>query len=234
MQPASMIECHGVGKRYPGGREALREVSFRVGPGEFVFVTGHSGAGKSTLLKLVALLERPTSGRVVVAGRSLDRLPRREVPAHRRAIGMIFQEGRLLPERTVYENVALPLELAGCWSAREIRHRVRTALERVGLAGKERCRPVELSGGEQQRVGIARAVVHRPRLLLADEPTGNLDPAMAWEIMGLFLAFHRAGVTVLVATHDPSLIRRLGGRVLTLQEGQLVDDAWWPVVEGVP
>ena len=216
-----MIQFHHVGKRYPSGHEALGDVSFSVARGEMIFLTGHSGAGKSTLLKLIALIERPSSGELIVNDRNLNRLERRHIPLHRRGIGMIFQDFRLLQDRTIFDNIALPLVIAGEYDQREIGRRVRAALDKVGLLGKEKFYPLELSGGEQQRVGIARAVVHKPVLLLADEPTGNLDPALSREIMGLFDAFQKVGVTVLVASHDLDLIASMPHRVLTLQHGRL-------------
>jgi cell division transport system ATP-binding protein len=218
-----MIRFDGVCKSYPGGYEALRGVSFRLESGEMAFLTGHSGAGKSTLLKLIALIERSTRGQVLIDGQNLSRVGRRQVPYVRRKIGIVFQDHRLLHDRTVFDNVALPLVIAG-YRHREVGRRVRAALDKVSLLSKERVYPVTLSGGEQQRVGIARAVVNKPPLLLADEPTGNLDPDLSWEIMGLFEQFNRVGVTVLVATHDVELIRRKGHRVLTLRGGALAGD----------
>ncbi len=218
-----MIRFSNVTKRYPGGHEALSDVSLHLAPGEMAFLTGHSGAGKSTLLKLVALLERATRGQVVVNGQNLAKLGRRRVPFLRRHIGIIFQDHRLLLDRTVYDNVALPLVIAG-FPAREIGRRVRAALDKVDLLGKERASPVTLSGGEQQRVGIARAIVTKPPILLADEPTGNLDPELSREIMGLFDQFNQVGVTVLVASHDLDLIRTMNKRILVLRQGRLVDD----------
>lgn len=218
-----MIQFHNVAKRYAGGHEALRDVSFEVARSEMVFLTGHSGAGKSTLLKLIALIERPSSGEVIVNDHNLNRLERSHIPFHRRSLGMIFQDFRLLQDRTVFDNVALPLVITGEYDQREIGRRVRAALDKVGLLGKEKYYPLELSGGEQQRVGIARAVVHKPVLLLADEPTGNLDPALSREIMGLFDAFQQVGVTVVVASHDLDLIASLPHRVLTLQHGRLAE-----------
>ncbi|HHM04494.1 MAG TPA: cell division ATP-binding protein FtsE [Gammaproteobacteria bacterium] len=217
-----MIEFHHVGKRYPSGHEALSDVSLTLGRGEMAFLTGHSGAGKSTLLKLIALVERVSSGQACVNGLDLARVSRRQIPYHRRRIGMIFQDYRLLPEHNVYDNVALPLISTGDFERREIGRRVRAALDKVGLLDKEKYYPVELSGGEQQRVGIARAVVHRPLLLLADEPTGNLDPQLSREIMSMFEDFNRVGVTVLIASHDLDLIDRLPHRVLTLHRGRLI------------
>ncbi len=218
-----MIRFDQVGKRYTGGQEALRGVSFRLEAGEMAFLTGHSGAGKSTLLKLVALLEYPSYGQVFVNGRNVTRLGRRRIPQFRRQLGLIFQDYKLLHDRTVFDNVALPLVIAG-YRHQDIQRRVRAALDKVGLLGKERRYPIMLSGGEQQRVGIARAVVHKPPLLLADEPTGNLDPVLSAEIMELFRQFNAVGVTVLIASHDLDLIRRLRCRILTLEQGRLVDD----------
>ncbi|MFN2329191.1 MAG: cell division ATP-binding protein FtsE [Chromatocurvus sp.] len=216
-----MISFERVSKRYDNGHDALREVSFDVSRDELVFLTGHSGAGKSTLLRLIMLMEQPSRGRVVVNGNDLSRIGRRGVPAHRRGIGVVFQNHRLLFDRTVFDNVALPLTIAG-YDDREVGRRVRAALDKVGLLSHERAMPVTLSGGEQQRVGIARAVVGRPPVLLADEPTGNLDPALSAEIMQLFADFARVGLTVLIASHDLSLISRLHHRTVTLREGRLV------------
>ncbi|MDX1433353.1 MAG: cell division ATP-binding protein FtsE [Gammaproteobacteria bacterium] len=216
-----MIEFHDVTKRYPNGHEALRGVSLRVESGAMAFLTGHSGAGKSTLLRLTTLLERATRGQVLVGGHNLNRMRRGRIPYFRRNIGVVFQNHRLLTDRTVFDNVALPLVIAGHGHG-EIARRVRAALDKVGLLDKARAFPVTLSGGEQQRVGIARAVVHRPRILLADEPTGNLDPQLSREIMGLFESFNQVGVTVLIATHDISLIENLGYDILTLEHGSFV------------
>jgi len=216
-----VISFERVSKRYDNGHDALREVSFDVSRDELVFLTGHSGAGKSTLLRLIMLMEQPSRGRVVVNGNDLSRIGRRGVPAHRRGIGVVFQNHRLLFDRTVFDNVALPLTIAG-YDDREVGRRVRAALDKVGLLSHERAMPVTLSGGEQQRVGIARAVVGRPPVLLADEPTGNLDPALSAEIMQLFADFARVGLTVLIASHDLSLISRLHHRTVTLREGRLV------------
>lgn len=221
MNAAPMVQFDAVSKRYPGGNEALSEVSFTIHAGEMVFLTGHSGAGKSTLLKLIALIERASRGHVIINGQNLARLPRRRIPYHRRNVGVIFQDHKLLMDRTVFDNVALPLIIAG-FSREDVAKRVRAALDAVGLLHKERAFPVTLSGGEQQRVGIARAVVNRPPLLIADEPTGNLDPALSMEIMNLFRRFNQVGVTVLIASHDHQLIRRLGNRVINLQHGRLV------------
>ena len=218
-----MISFDNVSKRYPGGHEGLSGVSFDIAPGEMVFLTGHSGAGKSTLLKLIGLLERSTRGQVRVGGRNLTRLRSREIPYHRREVGMIFQDHRLLHDRTVFDNVALPLVVAGL-GHQETTRRVRAALDKVGLLNKERAQPITLSGGEQQRVGIARAVVSRPPVLLADEPTGNLDPELSLEIMGLFEQFNAVGVTLLIATHDLNLISGMQRRILRLDQGRLAGD----------
>ncbi len=219
-----MILFDRVSKRYPGGHEGLSDVSFEIGAGEMVFLTGHSGAGKSTLLKLIGLLERPTRGRVEVNGRCLAQLPRREVPYHRRDVGIIFQDYRLLRDRTVFDNVALPLVVAGM-PHKEMSKRVRAALDKVSLLDKEHELPAALSGGEQQRVGIARAVVNRPPVVLADEPTGNLDPELSCEIMHLFELFNKVGVTLLIASHDLALISGMHHRILTLRHGRLDEDA---------
>jgi len=218
-----MIQFLHVFKRYPGGFDALKNISFELGRGEMAFITGHSGAGKSTLLKLICLLERASRGQTLVNNKNLMKLPRWRIPYFRRELGVVFQDYRLLLDRTVYDNVALPLIVAGARS-REIPRRVRAALDLVGLLDKERAYPVTLSGGEQQRVGIARAVVNKPPLLLADEPTGNLDAALSEEIMDLFLDFNHHGVTVLIASHDQRLISRARRRVLELRQGELVRD----------
>lgn len=216
-----MITFDRVSKRYAEGHEALSEISVEIRQDELVFLTGHSGAGKSTLLRLIMLMERPSRGQLIVDGQNLAGVRARGIPAHRRNIGVVFQNHQLLFDRSVYHNVALPLVIAG-YEQREIGRRVRAALDKVGLLAKERALPITLSGGEQQRVGIARAVVGRPRILLADEPTGNLDPALSAEIMQLFEAFNQVGVTVLIASHDLALISRLRHRILTLREGRLV------------
>ena len=219
-----MIQFEDVSKRYANGYDALKLVSFHIAPEEMVFLTGHSGAGKSTLLKLIMMMERPTYGKVSVEGTCLSDLRRSHIPLLRRGIGAVFQDHNLLFDRTVFDNVALPLQVQG-YSTREIRRRVSAALDKVGLADKAKQNPMTLSGGQQQRVGIARAVVHKPRILLADEPTGNLDAELAAEIMHLFEQFHHVGVTVLFASHDMGLITRSHHRVITLQEGELYEDA---------
>ncbi len=221
-----MIQFDDVSKRYPNGHEAVSRVSFRLGVGEMCFLTGHSGAGKSTMLRLIALIERSSRGQIVVDGQNLARLRKHRIPYYRRRVGMIFQNHRLLFDRTVFDNVALPLVIAG-HRHHEIGRRVRAALDKVGLLDKERLYPITLSGGEQQRVGIARAVVNKPRLLLADEPTGNLDPELSREIMELFSTFNPVGVTVLIASHDLGLIRRLDYRILTLRDGRLENQEAW-------
>jgi len=216
-----MIRFDNVSKRYPGGYEALLNVSFELASSEFAFLTGHSGAGKSTLLKLIMLMEKASGGQVFVESQNLNRLSRRQIPFFRRQVGVVFQDHQLLFDRNVFENVALPLQVAG-YNSRDAGRRVRAALDKVGLLAKENLNPIALSGGEQQRVGIARAVVNKPGLLLADEPTRNLDPALSAEIMNLFELFSQVGTTVLIATHDLELINRQRHRVLKLDQGRLV------------
>jgi cell division transport system ATP-binding protein len=218
-----MICFDNLSKRYPGGFEALKNISFEMDAGEMAFLTGHSGAGKSTLLKMLMLMERPTSGNLLINGKNLNRLSNSQIPIYRRQVGVVFQNHQLLLDRTVFENVALPLQVSG-YPSSEIGRRVRAALDGVGLLEKEQQKPIALSGGEQQRVGIARAVVHKPRILLADEPTGNLDPELSSEIMALFRRFQNVGVTVLIATHDINLINRMQLRIMHLEEGELTDD----------
>jgi cell division transport system ATP-binding protein len=218
-----MIRFDHVSKRYPGRQEAVTDLSLSLPAGEMAFLTGHSGAGKSTLLKLIARIEKATRGMVLVNNVNLTSLPRRRVPWLRQQMGIVFQNHQLLYDRTVFDNVALPLVVAGYRSG-DLQRRTRAALEKVGLLDKERHMPITLSGGEQQRVGIARAVVHRPALLLADEPTGNLDPELSREIMDLFVQFNRVGVSVLVATHDIALTEAFGLPVLSLANGRLVRD----------
>jgi len=218
-----MIIFDNVYKRYPGGQEALKGISYHLQKGEMAFLTGHSGAGKSSVLKLIALIERTTRGEVVLDGKNLSRVRRSRIPYLRRKIGVVFQDHNLLNDRSVFDNVALPLIIEGMHHS-ETGRRVRAALDKVGLLGKEKYLPIQLSGGEQQRVGIARAVVNRPPLLLADEPTGNLDPALSWEIMQIFEQFNQVGVTVLVASHDLDLIAHMDHRLLTLKQGEMVND----------
>lgn len=215
-----MIHLENVTKRFPGGQEALSGLDLTVDKGEMVFVTGHSGAGKSTLLRLIALIERPSSGQVIVDGQNLRGVRRRKIPMYRRQIGMVFQDHKLLYDRSVADNVALPLIIAGA-SQHEAGRRVRASLEQVGLLHKEKRNPETLSAGEQQRVGIARAIASRPKLLIADEPTGNLDPDLSLEVMRVFRRFNEFGVTVLIASHDIALIDRLGCRRIELENGRL-------------
>lgn len=215
-----MIKFSEVSKRYAGGNEALADVSFSLDKGELAFLTGPSGAGKSTLLKLVALIERPSRGQIVVNGQNLAGVTRRQLPGYRRQIGVVFQDHKLLHDRTVFDNVALPLVIAGV-EREDIGKRVRAALDLVDLLHKERVLPMTLSTGEQQRVGIARAVVYRPPILIADEPTGNLDPELSLEVMQLFQRLNQVGVTVLIASHDRVLVERFGRRVLSLKSGHV-------------
>jgi cell division transport system ATP-binding protein len=219
-----MIRFDQVYKRYANGREALSGLSFSIGDGEMAFLTGHSGAGKSSILKLSALIERPTRGQVFVGNQNTSGIKPRGIPQFRRQLGMVFQDHKLLHDRPVGDNVALPLIIAG-YPKREVDKRVRAALDQVGLLGKEKSRPLELSTGEQQRVGIARAVVGKPQLLIADEPTGNLDPDLALETMQLFKRFNDVGVTVVIATHDVHLIDRFAARRIFLADGRVVPPA---------
>ncbi|SJM92773.1 transporter subunit: ATP-binding component of ABC superfamily [Crenothrix polyspora] len=216
-----MLKFEHVTKRYNETGDVLRDVTFHLQRGEIAFLTGHSGAGKSTLLKLIAVIERSTRGQIILDGQSLNHVKESQIPYLRRKMGFIFQDYKLLQDRTVFDNVALPLVIAG-YGHQEIARRVRASLDKVGLLGKERKYPLALSGGEQQRVGIARAVVNKPQLIIADEPTGNLDPELSSEIMTLFENFQQVGVTVLIASHDLFLIKKLNHRVLTLDHGQLV------------
>ena len=228
-----MIRIEEVTKRYPGGHDALKGLSLHVEKGEMVFVTGHSGAGKSTLLRLIALIDRPTSGQVIVDGQNTRRITRRKIPAYRRQIGMVFQDHKLLYDRPVFDNVALPLIIAGL-DHREAGRKVRAALDQVSLLHKEKQSPETLSSGEQQRVGIARAIVSRPKVLIADEPTGNLDPDLSLEVMRIFRRFNEVGVTLLIASHDIALIDQLGCRRIALADGALeVEREEDPVAEYV-
>ena len=215
-----MISFSAVSKRYPGGLEALRGVSFTIETGELVFVTGPSGAGKSTLLKLIPAIERPTAGSVVVNGQNVGALKRGAIPYLRRNLGLVFQDHKLLYDRSVFDNVMLPLSF-GALAPRDAARRARAALDKVGLLERERANPIQLSGGEQQRLAIARAVVNRPAVLVADEPTANLDEDSAWRIVDILLSFHQVGVTLIVATHDQALVARHGRRVLQLAAGRL-------------
>ena len=215
-----MVSFSSVAKRYPGGQEALKSVTFSVDAGELAFVTGRSGAGKSTLLKLIAAIERPTSGSVIVNGQNVGALKRAAVPYLRRNIGLVFQDQKLLYDRSVFDNVMLPLAFSGL-PPREAARRARAALDKVGLLAREKANPIQLSGGEQQRLAIARAVVNRPAILIGDEPTANLDAESAGLILDVFVGFNQVGVTVLIATHDQGLVGRLGRRVLRLEEGRI-------------
>ena len=217
-----MIHFENVTKRYNEGRAALRNVSLELSNGEFAFLTGHSGAGKSTLLKLIALIERPTRGQVFVDGRNIGRLAPRQVPQHRRKIGIVFQDNKLLEDRPAFDNVALPLVIAG-FNRREIARRTRAALDQVGLLDKVGSAPRRRSAGEQQRVGIARAIASKPKLLIADEPTGNLDPELSLGIMNLFRRLNEVGVTMLIATHDLTLLEQLDARKIELADGEVID-----------
>lgn len=219
-----MIRFEQVSKRYEGGHEALKDVSFHLKQGDMRFLTGHSGAGKSTLLKLMMMMELPSQGSVIVDGQNLKQMGRSHIPKLRRKIGVVFQNHQLLFDRNVFDNVALPLVISG-YPSSEISRRVRAALDKVGLLKKEKKMPITLSGGEQQRVGIARAVVNKPMILLADEPTGNLDPELSAEIMHLFEQFNAVGVTVLIASHDLSLIDRMNYPRMVLRGGQLVRES---------
>ena len=218
-----MIRFEQVEKRYPNGHVGLHELSFRVRRGEFLFVTGHSGAGKSTMLRLLLAMERPTGGKLLLAGQDLAKISNSQIPFLRRQIGVVFQNHQLLFDRRVFANVALPLQILGL-PQDEINQRVSLALERVSLKEKALQAPADLSTGQQQRVGIARAIVHQPALLLADEPTGNLDPRLAAEIMSVFEDINQLGTTVLIASHDLALIARMRQRMLTLQRGRLIGD----------
>jgi len=218
-----MILFEDVSKIYSGNHAALKQVDFHLKQGEMAFLTGHSGSGKSTLLKLISLMERPTTGRMVLNGNDISNIKGNDIPYLRRHIGMIFQDHRLLMHRTVLENVGLPLLIEG-YSRYEIKRRSLAALEKVGLMGKEDCAPIHLSGGEQQRVGIARAIINQPPLLLADEPTGNLDPKLSLEILSLFESLNELGMSVLIATHDLGLIAKMRYRTLTLKDGEMIND----------
>lgn len=223
-----MICFQNLFKRYPQGHDALSDVCFNLDDGEMAFLTGHSGAGKSTLLKIISLIERPTRGQALLNNINLAKVSKRRIPYMRRQIGIIFQDHQLLFDRTVFDNVALPLVIAG-YRHQEIGRRVRASLDKVGLLDKEKQNPMTLSGGEQQRVGIARAVVNKPPLLLADEPTGNLDPELSWDIMRLFENFHHVGVSVLIASHDVELIKRMDHRILTLNQGRMFEQSSWDI-----
>jgi cell division transport system ATP-binding protein len=224
-----MIRFNNVSKTYPGGFLALKQVSFAIAPGEMAFLTGHSGAGKSTLLKLMSMMEKPSVGSIEINGTELSSIKYKQIPYVRRGIGMIFQNHNLLMDRTIFDNVALPLIIEG-YSQKETRKRVEGALDKVHLSSKVKCFPYMLSGGEQQRVGIARAIVNKPPILLADEPTGNLDPKLSLDIIRLFEDFNDMGVSVLIATHDLGLIARMKYRTLTLKQGHMITDG---IVDGL-
>ena len=219
-----MIRFTDVHMRYKTGKEALKRLNLEIEQGAMVYVTGRSGAGKTTLLRLIALIERHTRGQIIVNSQNLERVRGNRIPIFRRNIGFMFQDHRLLNDRTVFDNVALPMVVAN-YPYQEVRKRVHAALDKVGLLLNEKSYPLSLSGGEQQRVGIARAVVHRPALLLADEPTGNLDPALSWESMKLFEQFNQVGVTVLVASHDLDMIRKMKKPIITLKDGRILTSA---------
>jgi len=216
-----LVSFSAVAKRYPGGQQALKDVTFSLEAGELAFLTGRSGAGKSTLLKLIPAIERPSAGSVVVNGQNVASLKRAALPYLRRNIGLVFQDQKLLYDRSVYDNVMLPLAFSA-HAPREAARRARAALDKVNLLGREKANPIQLSGGEQQRLAIARAVVNRPAVLVADEPTANLDAESATRILEIFVAFNQVGVTVLIATHDQTLVERYGKRVLRLEGGRIV------------
>ncbi|MDN3652465.1 cell division ATP-binding protein FtsE [Thalassotalea ponticola] len=218
-----MIRFNAVNKTYPGGFNALKNINFSLDKGEMAFLTGHSGAGKSTLLKLISVMEKPTSGQVCINNTDVSNIRYGDIPYVRRNIGMIFQNHNLLMDRTVFDNIALPLVIEN-QSLSEIKKRVMAALDKVGLSAKSRCYPYMLSGGEQQRVGIARAIVNKPPIILADEPTGNLDPKLSLDIIRLFEEFNAVGVSILIATHDLGLIARMKYRTLTLKDGRMITD----------
>ena len=222
-----MIRLNNISKRFPGGQEALSGLDLVIGKGEMVFITGHSGAGKSTLLRLIALIDRPSDGQIIIDNQNIGRIKKRNISEYRRKIGIVFQDHKLLYDRTIFDNVALPLIISGI-SRQEAKRRVRAALDQVSLLRKEKQKPETLSAGEQQRVGIARAIVTKPKLLIADEPTGNLDPELSFEVMKIFRRFNDVGVTVLIASHDIALIDHLGCRQIALENGRLkqVDTSW--------
>jgi cell division transport system ATP-binding protein len=218
-----MIQLNNISKRFPGGQEALSGLNLSIEKGEIVFITGHSGAGKSTLLRLIALIDRPSDGQIIIDNQNISRIKKRNISAYRRQIGIVFQDHKLLYDRSVFDNVALPLIISGI-SYREASRRVRAALDQVGLLQKEKQKPETLSAGEQQRVGIARAIVTKPKLLIADEPTGNLDPGLSLEVMEIFRRFNEVGVTILIASHDVTLIGHFGYRKIILENGRLVQE----------
>ena len=226
----ALIEFKGVSKNYANGTHALNDVNIKINKGEFVFVVGASGAGKSTFIKLMMHEEKLNSGEVIVNGYKMSKIKRREVPYFRRTLGIVFQDFRLIPNMTVFGNVAFSLRVVGA-STKDIRRRVSAALAQVGLGNKARCYPNELSGGEQQRVGLARALVNNPQIIIADEPTGNVDPKMAYEIVDLLTEINRRGTTIVMVTHEHQLVRDFGRRVIMLEKGKIVADNAEGVVE---
>ena len=217
-----MIQFTNVSMIYPGGNKALQDIDLSIEKGEMVYISGRSGAGKSTLLRLINLIDRHTRGQIVIKGQNLERIKSKRISLFRRNIGFIFQDHKLLNDRTIFDNVALPLVIAGN-THQDIKRRVQASLDKVGLLSKINSYPMELSSGERQRIGFARAVVHRPSILLADEPTGNLDPALSWEIMKLFEQFNQVGVTVMIASHEIDMIRHMQKRIIILNEGRVIN-----------
>ena len=217
-----MIQFTNVFMAYPGGNKALQNINLSIEKGEMVYISGRSGAGKSTLLKLINLIDRHARGQIIVNGQNLERITRKRIPIFRRNIGFIFQNHRLLDDRTIFDNVALPLIISGS-NHQEVKRRVQAALDKVDLLSKINSYPMELSGGEQQRIGVARAVVNRPAILIADEPTGNLDPMLSWEMMKLFEQFNQVGVTVLIASHELDMIKHMNKKIIILNKGRILD-----------
>ena len=217
-----MIQFTNVFMTYPSGNKALQNINLNIDKGEMAYISGRSGAGKSTLLKLINLIDRHTRGQIIVKGQNLEKIKNNRIPIFRRNIGFIFQNHRLLNDRTIFDNVALPLIISGS-SHQEVKRRVQAALDKVDLLSKINNCPMELSGGEQQRVGVARAVVHRPAVLLADEPTGNLDPALSWDMMKLFEQFNQVGVTVLIASHELDMIKHMNKKIIILDGGRILE-----------
>jgi len=217
-----MIQFTNVFMTYPSGNKALQDINLIIEKGEMVYISGRSGAGKSTLLKLINLIDRHTRGQIIVKGQNLERISRKRIPMFRRNVGFIFQNHRLLDDRTIFDNVALPLIISGS-NHQEVKRRVQAALDKVDLLSKINSYPMELSGGEQQRIGVARAVVNRPAILIADEPTGNLDPMLSWEMMKLFEQFNQVGVTVLIASHELDMIKHMNKKIIILNKGRILD-----------
>ena len=218
-----MIQFTNVFMTYPSGNKALQGINLIIEKGEMVYISGRSGAGKSTLLKLINLIDRHTRGQIIVKGQNLERISRKRIPMFRRNVGFIFQNHRLLDDRTIFDNVALPLIISGS-NHQEVKRRVQAALDKVDLLSKINSYPMELSGGEQQRIGVARAVVNRPAILIADEPTGNLDPMLSWEMMKLFEQFNQVGVTVLIASHEIDMIKHMNKRIIILNKGRILNN----------